>query len=85
MYKLGCFVIYIICFFTMLTLTVSAYIDPSTTTYLVQIIAGVVVAGGALIGIFRRRIKLLFTKNKHNEKEETVLEDKSIKNENMFD
>ena len=34
-----------------------AYIDPSVTTYLIQAIAGVVVAVGAGIGIYIRRAK----------------------------
>lgn len=34
-----------------------AYIDPSALTYLVQIIAGVFIAGGAAIGIFWTKFK----------------------------
>ena len=33
------------------------YIDPSVMTYTVQIVAGVVVAAGALIGVLWRRAK----------------------------
>ena len=36
---------------------VRAYIDPSVTTYLIQAIAGVVIAAGAIIGIYFRRTK----------------------------
>ena len=34
-----------------------AYIDPSAMTYLIQIIAGIVIAAGAPIGFYWRRIK----------------------------
>ncbi len=34
-----------------------AYIDPSVTTYLIQAIVGVVVAVGAVIGIYIRKAK----------------------------
>ena len=44
-----------------------AYIDPSTTTYIVQILAGVVVVGGMAFGIFWHKIKRLFKKNKADE------------------
>ncbi len=35
----------------------SAYIDPSITTYLIQAIAGIVIAVGAAVGIYFRRAK----------------------------
>lgn len=35
----------------------SAYIDPSVMTYAVQIIAGIVIAVGAFLGIYFRKIK----------------------------
>lgn len=35
----------------------SAYIDPSVMTYLIQAIAGVVIAVGAAVGIYLRRAK----------------------------
>ena len=34
-----------------------AYIDPSVTTYLIQVVAGVVIAVGAAVGIYFRRAK----------------------------
>ena len=34
-----------------------AYIDPSVTTYLIQAIAGAVIAVGAFVGLYFRRIK----------------------------
>lgn len=35
----------------------SAYIDPSVMTYLIQAVAGVVIAVGAAVGIYFRRAK----------------------------
>lgn len=35
----------------------SAYIDPSVATYLIQAIAGIVIAAGAAAGIYFRRAK----------------------------
>ncbi|MCQ2484548.1 MAG: hypothetical protein MJ168_04340 [Clostridia bacterium] len=37
--------------------TLSAYIDPSVATYLIQAIAGVVIAVGAAVGIYWRKAK----------------------------
>ena len=37
--------------------TAFAYIDPSVMTYSIQIVAGVVVAAGAVIGIYWRKAK----------------------------
>lgn len=39
-----------------------AYLDPATLTYVIQIVAGVVIAGGAAVGIFWKRIRLFFKK-----------------------
>ena len=41
-----------------------AYIDPASTSYIIQIIAGVFIAGGAAIGIYWHKIKLFFRKRK---------------------
>lgn len=37
--------------------TGSAYIDPSVTTYMIQAIAGIVIAVGAAIGIYFRKAR----------------------------
>ena len=41
----------------LMTVTVYGYVDPSVMTYIVQIVAGVVVAGGAVFGILWRKAK----------------------------
>lgn len=41
----------------MLSTYASAYLDPSVMTYTVQVVAGVVVAVGAVAGVYWRRAK----------------------------
>lgn len=43
---------------------VYAYIDPSTTTYIIQSVAAIFIAAGAALGIFWKKIKLHFKKKK---------------------
>ena len=57
-------------FFVIFSRDVFAYIDPSVTTYLVQAIAGVIIALGACLTIFRHKIASLFKKNKDEAKRE---------------
>ena len=44
----------------------SAYIDPATTSYVLELIVGAVVVGGAAFGYYWRKIK-----NKVNKKDQT--------------
>ena len=44
----------------LLSVTAFAYLDPGTMTYVFSMIAGLVIAGGAALAIFRRKIKLFF-------------------------
>ncbi len=48
---------FMVCFAMMLLLPCHAYLDPSVMTYTVQVIAGVAVAVGAVVGILWRRAK----------------------------
>lgn len=48
---------YGVCMCLMLTVSTSAYLDPSVMTYTIQVVAGVLVAGGAVVGIAWRRAK----------------------------
>ena len=41
----------------LLSFDLAGYIDPSVMTYAIQVVAGVVVAAGAVIGIYWRRAK----------------------------
>lgn len=46
-----------ICAMLMLGRDANAYIDPSVMTYMIQAIAGIVIAIGAAVGIYIRRAK----------------------------
>ncbi len=50
-----------------------AYIDPGAMTYLVQIIAGVFIGGGAILGVYWNRLKRKVRgKDKEEDTRETV-------------
>ena len=53
---------------------VYAYVDPATLTYVIQIVAGVFIAGGVAVGVYWRKIKKLFTKDKTVTKHEATSE-----------
>lgn len=53
-----------------ITKTIAGYIDPATTSYIIQIGAGVAIAAGTFIGIFWSKIKRAFKKK--DKVEETV-------------
>lgn len=63
----------------------NAYIDPSVMTYLIQAIAGIVIAVGAAVGIYFRRAKKKVSdklgidenRNKEVESDEIVVKDKN--------
>ncbi len=65
--------------------TLSAYIDPSVATYLIQAIAGVIIAVGAAVGIYWRKAKKKVAnklnidenKNKDVESDEILIEEKA--------
>lgn len=48
---------YIIGFTMFFSWKAEAYIDPSVTTYLIQAIAGIIIAVGAVAGIYFRKAK----------------------------
>ena len=58
-------------FFMLMLFSVQAfaYLDTGTVSYVVSMIAGLFIAGGAAIAIFRRKIKLFF-QNLGKKKEE---------------
>ena len=71
---------FVICFVLTLSLSASAYLDPSVMTYAIQIIAGIAVAVGAVVGIYWRKAKkkvqdkLGIDENSKKEQEEDVIE-----------
>lgn len=46
-----------VCSMLMFGLNANAYIDPSVMTYMIQVVAGIVVAGGAVAGVYIRKAK----------------------------
>lgn len=46
-----------VCSMMMFGLNANAYIDPSVMTYMIQVVAGIVVAVGAVAGIYIRKAK----------------------------
>ncbi len=57
------------CFHMLLTVPVHAYIDPSAVTYVIQAVAGVLIAVGAAFTIFRHKIFSFFKGKKKTEGE----------------
>ncbi len=49
--------------------TAAMYIDPATTSLIIQIAAGVLIAVGTFLGIFWSKIRRAFKKNKNEEAE----------------
>ncbi len=45
------------CTMVSLSVNTAAYLDPSVMTYTIQVVAGVVVAVGAVIGVYWRKAK----------------------------
>lgn len=62
-----------------------AYIDPSVTTYAIQMVAGIVVAVGAVIGIYWRKArkkvneKMGIDENKNKSVESDIIADEDDK------
>ena len=51
-----------VCLSIILAQPVYAYIDPATTSYVIQIVAGIVIAAGTAVGIFWNKIRRKFKK-----------------------
>lgn len=49
--------------------TAAMYIDPATTSLIIQIAAGVLITVGTFLGIFWSKIRRAFKKNKNEETE----------------
>ncbi len=57
MKKLLSKIMLIVCTMVSLSANAAAYLDPSVMTYTIQVVAGVVVAVGAVIGVYWRKAK----------------------------
>lgn len=67
--------------FFLLTMPGAAYIDPSAVTYVIQAVAGVVIALGAALTIFRHKIFAFFKGKKKTEEAEEAIEFKKVEEE----
>lgn len=62
--KIASCLYFCLCFLTLYTKHIHAYIDPSAVTYTAQIFAAVMIAIGSAFTIFRHKIVSLFSKKK---------------------
>lgn len=77
--KVIAFVYFFNCFFALFTVPVHAYIDPSAVTYIIQGVAGVLIALGAAFTIFRHKIFKFFKgKKQADETQEEQIEFKEV-------
>lgn len=72
------FLYFFSCFFTVFTLHAHAYIDPSAVTYVIQAVAGVLIALGAAFTIFRHKIFAFFKGKNKTEDAEDIIEFKDV-------
>ena len=71
MKKVLSFLFFFLCAMVKCISYAAAYIDPSAVTYIVQAVAAVVIAAGAALGFYWRRIKrAVKRKNKADEEDE---------------
>ncbi|MDL2206358.1 hypothetical protein LJC33_05540 [Eubacteriales bacterium OttesenSCG-928-N13] len=56
-WKIGLIVYFTLCFTVLIPMQAMAYVDPSTTTFLIQAIVGVCVAVAAAVTVYWRRAK----------------------------
>ena len=78
MKKIISFIFFLIASLLMCMTTALAYIDPGAMTFLIQVLAGVVIAAGAAVGFYFRRIKRAIKNHgKKDEEEEEYEEDES--------
>lgn len=68
-----------VCFLLMSTSTACAYIDPSTTTYVIQAVAGIAIAIGAFVAVYWRKAKKKVQNALHiDENANKVMEDELV-------
>lgn len=73
------FIYFFSCFFCLFSNYAYAYIDPSAITYVIQAVAGVLIAIGAGVTIFRHKIFSFLRRNKKDSNnEENAIEFKDV-------
>lgn len=81
MIKLLSFLYFFTCFYSFFTMYAYAYIEPSAVTYVIQAMAAVFVALGAILAVFRHRIAQFFKKNKTTAKKEIHVQEDPVPEE----
>ena len=84
----GLVVYTLLCGMLLFGVTGNAYIDPSVMTYVIQAVAGIVIAVGAVVGIYFRRAKKKVNeklgidenRNKEVESDDIVMTEKKDEN-----
>lgn len=79
--KVVSFLYFFHCFNLLFMMPVHAYIDPSAVTYIIQAVAGVLIALGAALTIFRHKIFAFFKGKKKTEEAEDKIELKNVEEE----
>lgn len=75
-FKLLNFIYFFVCWWIFFSIDAQAYIDPSAVTYVIQAVAAVFIAIGAVITVFRHKIIAFFKKgSKKNNKREIHLKE----------
>ena len=68
-----------LCFLFLFSTTAHAYIDPSTTTYVIQAVAGVAIAIGAFVAVYWRKAKKKVQQKLHiDENAKKTMEDEIV-------
>ena len=80
MKKAIAFVYFFACATLLFSRSAFAYIDPSSMTYLIQIVAGAAIAVGAGVGFYWKRIRRFF-RNKRKAREEARLAEVEARDE----
>lgn len=67
--------------FIVMSIQAHAYIDPSATTYVIQAVGAAVIALGAVVTVFRHKIKSFFKKGSGEEQKKEIRFDEDEKSE----
>ena len=74
--------LYIACMAVILTMPAWAYVDPSVTTMVIQVVVAVVVVAGAVVGVAVRKVKKKAAQVLHiDENAGKVVEDEIVVND----
>jgi uncharacterized membrane protein (DUF485 family) len=91
LFKVFEFVFFITMFAFLFSVTANAYIDPSVVTYTIQVGAGIIIAIGAVVGIYFRKAKKKINnklgidenKNKEVESDDIIIEEETKEEEKV--